>query len=210
MRLPIAFSVSATSKPMTTEELVSQIIDRELHHSERGKPWAFSRARLHAADKGGWTRGGITAASWGRYKKFGRSATPEELNAIGEADARQFYRERYVGPFAFLADPLKALMVDWAVTSGHDDPAKALQATLKRRGIYDGIIDGVVGPKTRRALIEDPSPRTTYTDVYNARVRFYVNLAMRDPAVLDLLADNPRCQLWNLRGWVNRALEFSL
>lgn len=167
-------------------------------------------ARKHPADKGGWTRGGITAKNWGAYRRLGRPATPSELNAITELDALDFYYERYVrlpGLESVPDDSLRALLVDWTFTSWSDDPIKALQQSLAARLLYDGPIDGVLGPKTKAALLMDRAPRQTYREVLAARIRFYLGLAF-DDQVDAFLESHPTSQLQNARGWVNRCLEF--
>lgn len=167
-------------------------------------------ARARTADKGGLTRGGITAKNWGDYKHLGRPATAEELNAITEEQALEFYFQRYVELPHFdqvLDQKLRALLVDWAFTSWYDDPTKALQRSLATRGLYHGAIDGALGPMTISALRADRDPRRLYQDVSNDRVRFYVALALSDDGVEAFMAAHPESQLHNLKGWLNRALE---
>ena len=70
---------------MTDTEIIADVLKRELAPDE--PTWASSRARVQAADKGGATRGGITARSWGQFKGWARDATRAELDAITEAEA---------------------------------------------------------------------------------------------------------------------------
>lgn len=167
-------------------------------------------ARNKPSDRGGLTRGGITARSWGEYKHLGRPATADELNAITEAEALTFYLQRYVLRPHFdqvLDQKLRALLVDWSFTSWSDDPVKALQRSLRDRGYNPGPIDGVIGPQTIAALQADRDPRRLYRDVLAARLRFYVGLAF-DHDVFAFLDAHPETQLHNLAGWINRSLEF--
>lgn len=191
-------------------------IERVLRDGLRREGWP-KPARHHPADRGGLTRGGITAVNWGDYKRLGRPATAEELNAITEDEALAFYFDRYVllPHFDQITDQkLRALLVDWAFTSWWDDPTKALQSSLKARGLYDGNIDGVLGPKTKDALFRDRDPRQLYRDVYTARGDFYVTLALTDPMLWRLLKkadpdgiEASKLQIHNLRGWLNRHAE---
>jgi lysozyme family protein len=172
--------------------------------------WAGGRAkaRHQAADRGGLTRGGMTATNWGRYKQLGRLATADELNAITEDEALEFYYTEYCLALHFdqvLDQQLRALLIDWAFTS-YDDPAKALQASLKARGLYAGKLDGVIGPQTIAALRADREPKRLFQDVFIARIKHYVKCAW-DAPVRHFLKANRETQLHNLPGWINRSLE---
>lgn len=182
----------------TVEEIIGAILRREGGYVN------------HPADKGGPTKHGITARTLADWCGLDRPVTAEEVQALDVDTARAIYRTRYVVPFDWLSDPLRSLVVDWAVTSGFDDPVKVLQTTLKRRGIYDGAIDGVAGPKTREAVVVDPDPRRTYREVFTARVEFYTRLALSDPQVRAFRKGHPDTDLENLAGWLARSLEFAL
>lgn len=187
-------------------------IERVLRDAMAREGWRNGQAALidQASDKGGLTRGGITAKTWGAYKKLGRSATATELLAITEDEALQFYFTEFVlAPKLDLVldQQLRALMVDWAFTSWLQ-PVKALQASLKRRGLYTDQIDGKIGARTKAALFADREPRTTFRDVFNARIVFYVSLGF-DAQVREFLRTHPTSQLHNVRGWVNRCLDFT-
>lgn len=190
---------------ITTAEIITGVIRRETG----GLPWSLARAQLHAADKGGWTRGGITALNAGLFLGLGRPAAPDELNAMTPDQAFAFYEQRYCRPYLGVPEPLRTLLTDWAVTSWHDDPTKALQTALVRRGVYAGHIDGVLGPKTRAAIVADSNARQTYRDVYAARMRYMVHVAFDDVQVKEFLKAHPTSQLHFLRGWINRTLEFT-
>lgn len=189
---------------------VTQIIDGVL--AREGWPQLTNRA----ADKGGWTKGGITTTSWGQYAHLGRPATPAELNAITESQARGFYFDRHVMPYQDVPDvpdPLRTLLADWSVTSWHDDPTKAVQVQLAKLGLYKGAIDGGFGPLTKAALqtffgVPSNDARAFYLEIVKARIRQLVNEALDDGAVQQFLQDHKNTDLSNLRGWVNRGLEF--
>jgi lysozyme family protein len=172
--------------------------------------WRDGQARLvnHPADKGGLTRGGVTAVNWGAQLGLGRPATAAELQAITYSEAEAFYTRRYLKPFEQVPDPrLRALLVDWAFTSWLDDPTKALQTSLQRRELYSGAIDGIIGPLTIAAVRIDPDQRKTYRDVLAARIVFYRQLAY-DADVRVFLKTHPTSQLVNFPGWLNRCLDF--
>jgi lysozyme family protein len=196
-------------------------IDRVLREAMRREGWRDGDARLidHPADSGGLTRGGVTARSWGEYRNFGRPATGDELLTMTYDEAREFYWRRYVVLPGFDQVPdqkLRALLVDWAFTSWFDDPTKAVQTALKARGLYTGAIDGILGPKTRAAVFADRDPRQTFRAVFNARIDFYVMLALTDGLLWALLKradpsgrDAATLQIANLRGWLRRVCEFT-
>lgn len=151
-------------------------------------------------DRGGYTRGGITLATLGDWR--GCPQTPNDLLAMTETEARAIYRQRYLSPWEFLEDAaLFAVVVDYAVTSGHDDPTKALQ-------IATGVtVDGVLGPKTRAAVLA-ADPRVLRECVIGYRVRHMVDLALNDSKLKTAIAGHADLQLFNLRGWINRSTSF--
>ena len=191
---------------------VDPIVVKMLRDCLMREGWPAS-ARSLPSDRGGLTRGGITARSWGRYMKLGRDATEMELNAIDEPSALNFYFDEYVRKprFGEIADArLRELLVDWAFTSWSDDPTKALQRALVKQGKNIGSVDGVIGDLTLAAVNSTTTSATTlYRDVFTDRVRFYVALAIGEPAVVALMKRDPYSQLHNLTGWVNRALQFA-
>lgn len=186
---------------MTADQLVNEIIRREL---PPGIALEESRALKHAADRGGWTRAGITAQAAGEWLQLRREATVRELNRLTAAQIRQFYIDRHIMPFCWLADPLRALVADWSVTSG-GRPVKAVQSALRRRGVYKGAVDGIAGPQTRAATAGDPDPRLTYVEVLAERVQFYVDIPFVEPGIKAFMKMHPKTQLHNVRGWVRRA-----
>lgn len=188
-------------------------IERVLLAGLRREGWndGKAQARAQAADRGGLTRGGMTAVSWGEFKHLGRPATAGELNAITEPEALEFYYQRHVLTPRFdqvLDQRLRALLIDWSFTSGVH-PIKALQHSLATRGLYHGEIDGGIGPKTIAALLSDRDPRQLFRDVYNERIRFYLDLAFAGAEVAAFLKAHPESQLHNARGWAFRCLEFT-
>lgn len=176
--------------------------------------WDRGRAKARAldSDRGGLTRGGITAVSWGEFRHLGRPATAGELDAITETEALEFYYQRHVVLPRFdqvLDQKLRALLVDWSFTSWFDDPVKAVQSSLRARGLYADAVDGAMGPKTIAALQADRDPRQLFRDVYNARIRFYLDLAFAGAEVTAFLKAHPASQLHNARGWAFRCLDFT-
>lgn len=72
----------------------------------------------HPADRGGPTKYGITASTLGEWRKLGRTATEEEVQALTEQEARQIYFTNYVqrpGLDVIQDQKLLGLLVDTAV-----------------------------------------------------------------------------------------------
>lgn len=175
-----------------------EVIERQIDVILKREGWPLYTNL--AFDKGGPTLGGITLQTLSNWR--GSQQTVEQLKKLSLEEARQIYRQRYLEPWEFITDPaLFAVLVDYAVTSGHDDPTKALQ---KKTGV---TVDGVLGPKTRAAVLAaDPVKLREYVIGY--RVRHMVDLALNDSKLKALIAGRADLQLFNLRGWCNRATSF--
>lgn len=190
----------------TIDEIISDVLVRE------GWPTVTDRP----SDKGGLTRGGITFANYNAWLvSIGRAPiTAEQFRSLTEADARAFLVDQFSRPFTFVSgDPdIFVQLVDWAVTSGPDAPAHALQAALTLHAGYTGAVDGVPGPKTKAAWmsIANDFGACALIDkqLVSARVSFYLDCALHDPAVAAFRQASPNTDLENVRGWINRALEF--
>ena len=177
----------------------SAVVQAQLDAILRREAWPTYSNR--AADKGGPTKGGITLKTLSAW--LGWSATIIELKALTKDQARAIYLDRYIRPWEFVPDDdLFAVLVDYAVPSWHDDPARAVQEKL---GI---TVDGVLGPQTRAAVIAYPDPSALKAYVLQHRIRKFVDLALNDPPLKNFIANHPEVQARNLRGWINRVTEF--
>ena len=174
---------------MTLEQMLARIE----HHE--GWPKYTNRP----SDKGGPTKGGVTQATLSAHR--GRPVTPEEVMALGRTEVHEIYRQRYIAPWEWVAnEQLRWLLVDYAITSWHDDPAIALQ-----RGV-GAKVDGIIGPKTRMAVLAADQD-LLYAYVWRHRMGKFFEVAY-DPSVKEFLKTNDETQLHNLRGWMNRLAEF--
>ena len=179
---------------MTANQIVDGILRREggfVHHQ---------------ADKGGATNRGITAATLGEFRRLGRPATPDEVQAMAEDEARLIYTRRYLAPWRWVQEPLRILLIDWGVTTSHPNVIKGLQRALAEQGEYDGLIDGIAGTKTRQA-VERADDWALYLRVLEQREAFYLDLAF-DAQTMAFLRDHPKTQLHFARGWLSRCREF--
>jgi lysozyme family protein len=149
----------------------------------------------HPMDKGGPTNFGITARTLGEWRNLGRRATWREVQALTREEALQIYRRRYIEnpgftPDVFPHDGLRAILIDHGVLSGPFTAIKDLQEVLNIEA------DGVIGPRTRAALLLADHERVC-TALAKARIVRFVRIAQGDPSQLAFLA-----------GWVNRGLAF--
>ena len=177
---------------MTEAEIIDGILQIEKGYADR------------AADRGGPTNFGITISTLSSWRRM--NCTADDVKNMQPSEARAIYGARYLKPWAWLTDErLRVLCVDWAVTSWHDNPIKALQAAVGT------LADGDVGPETKRmtagALARDAG--YVYRSVLAARRRYYTDLAMDELPVQILLKSNKTLNLHNLRGWLNRCEMFA-
>ena len=129
-------------------------------------------------DPGLATRYGITAANLGVWRRLGRPATPAEVEALSEAEARAIYRADYIeGPgFDEIADPhVRQCVVDFAVHSGVSRAIGVLQRAV---GV---AIDFKIGPVTL-AAVAAADPARLVAQITRARVELLAGWMRRNPA----------------------------
>lgn len=157
---------------MSNEEIISDILERE----------GGSTSTHDHLDAGGRTQFGVSEASNPQAWKDGK---------VTEAEARAIYEAKYIispGFDRIKDEKVKALLVDWGVSSGPFIAIKHLQEVL---GVEQ---DGNLGPLTLAALEGFPSLSNL---LVASRLRMLVDLVVKHPT-----------QLRFLRGWVSRCLEF--
>lgn len=177
---------------MTEDEIISGILRRE----------GGDKYTDHPADRGGPTKWGITLAAWAAY--LGRAVTAAEVRAIEEAQARVFYRRRYILAPGFdkVADPhLRELLIDAGVNHGPGNPIRWIQAAAEVR------VDGELG-SVSIAAINGANPLELFLWILAARFKLYGRLTTRDPALQRAKRDGYRTQAENTEGWCNRAAGF--
>lgn len=144
----------------------------------------------HPADRGGPTKWGITAKAWS--EAIGRPATEDDVRRVSEADARAFYRAKYIlAPNFHKVSPLvMPLLIDCGVNHGVERAAKWYQKVVGAEQ------DGVIGPKTLAAAALLPA-MTVYLLICAERIRFYGVIVSRDHSQAEFAS-----------GWNNRAAKF--
>lgn len=168
---------------MTTDRLIDEILKREGGYQD--DPTDSGNAH------GGATNFGITARTLGEWRRLGRQATKAEMKALTVEEARAIYKAQYVRPFEDVPFPdLQAALVDFGVNSGTVTAIEKLQEVL---GV---VVDGVLGPRTRTAMVAMPW-KLTVNALVAARVKHCSELVEKDAKQRD-----------KLRGWVKRAVSF--
>lgn len=166
---------------MTTDEIIDAIIERE---------GGYVNDRH---DYGRATKFGITAATLGAWRGYGRSASAEEVRQMPMNEAREIYRQKYVNDpgFAQIADgKLRAQLVDDAVLSG---PRAAITSLQLELGVKP---DGLLGPATAAAA--------NAADTAALRRKLAVARSLR----LARIVQKDHSQSRFIVGWLHRALGF--
>lgn len=164
---------------MTEDELLDGLVEREGGYSE------------NAADAGGATKYGITAAVLGNWRRLGRQATRAEVQSLTIEEAKEIYRQRYLPPFAWVPfEALRVQLVDFGVTSGTGTAMRMLQRVL---GVAE---DGIAGDRTKAALLSS-SWRLVNASLVARRVAYDTAIVDRDPT-----------QKVFHYGWTRRAVSF--
>ena len=169
---------------MTEAEVIASIVHREGGWSD------------HPDDRGGPTKYGITVATLGRWRKYGRNATRSELRTLTSQEAGEIYHAEYITRpgFAQIAfEPLRVQCVDFGVNSG---PPRAIR--WLQRVCSCTPVDGVLGAVTARHVNALPG-RLVNDALVAARLRL----------LEDFMASDPRQETFR-RGWTTRALSFVL
>ena len=130
----------------------------------------------HPADRGGPTNYGITLKT-ARAVSGDPKFTKEALAQMTEDDAAEIYKRLYMAPFAALSafavfnrpDIMKFLF-NAAVQHGSSGAIKMLQQALG-----DVEVDGVLGPKTQRAINLSPLDAVDafFVRLISARAMYY-------------------------------------
>lgn len=155
------------------------------------------------ADRGGPTKGGVTLGAWRDYIDD-QTATAEDLQAVTEEQAREFYEFKFIVEPKFDAiqdQNLRHLLIDAGVNHHPRHPSKWLQAAL---GVKQ---DGRIGPITLEATA-CANPRVLYWRVLSRRVQLYGRLVSADRELKRARHAGFHLQAEFASGWNNRAASF--
>jgi lysozyme family protein len=188
----------------STYELVTDVLRREGWPAVTDDP----------ADAGGLSRGGVSLKHYNRWRlQQGLPDVPrDKFHLLAEFEARQFFEASLFEPLRFVKDArIFAFVADWSVNAGPDNPIRAIQKELQKRGFYAGAVDGIAGPKTRAAWNAATADLARVTDIeialIKAAVEEDINRAI-DKKARAFIEANPDTQLTWLKGWVLRRLSF--
>lgn len=173
------------------QDLIDQLITRVLGRE------GFDRYTNDPTDAGGPTKYGVTLATLHEWRKAPVSAF--DVQQLTEDEARRIYRWKFF-PAGYETIPdaeLLELLFDYGVNSGPPMAVKALQAVLKRIGLYDGEIDGGFGDKSKAAVAR----------VNNWAALFYAVKCERYEALMRWIGSR-NDQAKYATGWSNRQDQF--
>lgn len=150
------------------------------------------------ADRGGRTNLGITQATLDQYNKV-KGMPSQDVAVLSEKKAREIYFDNYWMPAKCgqMPEPLDLIVFDTAVNMGVGRSARFLQMAL---GIE--LVDGVIGPKTMKALHEEISAGRVeeLCDLYMAARRgHYQRIVEKDET-----------QQKFIKGWMNRLNDLAM
>lgn len=177
--------------------MIDQLID-ELLLIEGG-------LNTHPEDRGGITNHGISL----RYaRRIGLDldgdfdVDDEDILLVTPEIARRLYKEDfYFGPrIDRLPEPVQPVVFDMAVNHG---PPRAVMILQRACNVYLNtriVEDGIIGPKTAKAVqkVYDANGLYFLQQIYIMRVSFYREIVAKDPS-----------QKKFLNGWLNRAKKFA-
>ena len=139
-------------------------------------------------DRGGPTKFGITLATLRRYRQDDNLQAIDVEN-LTAPEAKQIYYKLFyvpVGGDEIISDKASVLMFDVGVNSGDYTAVKMAQK------IVNAGIDGVIGPKTIKAINGCDELVFVREFIQAQQIRY-----------IDIVKAHPE-QIENLRGWINR------
>ncbi len=153
------------------------------------------------ADRGGPTKWGITQKAWSEY--HGIDATEDDIKAITEVQAREFYEKMYVTAPGFDRLPflIRPLVIDSGVNSGVRAASKWVQRAI---GVKQ---DGWVGPITCQRAMEY-NHISLFLRIVSYRCKLYGRLVARDPQLKAAQDAGFKLQARFASGWNNRVMNF--
>ena len=168
---------------MTLDAILDELLTREGGFSD------------DSADRGSFTKYGITAMTLGNWRGWTRPATHAEVEALTRVEAKAIYIARYIEQPGFTPEnipdlALRVALIDDGVNTGPRSAIKRLQRAV---GVPQ---DGILGPRTKAALaLVDPV--WVRTECVKSRCIYYGHLVAQDATQRRFIV-----------GWLTRALGF--
>ncbi|KKL16929.1 hypothetical protein LCGC14_2490650 [marine sediment metagenome] len=153
------------------------------------------------ADRGGPTKWGITQKKWSEH--HGIEATEDDIKAITEVQARDFYEKKYViAPrFNLLPYMIIPLVIDSGVNSGVRCASKWVQRAVGAKQ------DGWIGDKSIARAMES-NHVSTFLRIVSYRCKLYGRLVARDAQLKAAQDAGFKLQARFASGWNNRVMSF--
>lgn len=148
-------------------------------------------------DKGGATKYGVTIAVWKQYgydKNGDEIIDKEDVKLISKEDAFNIAKKLYwdaVKGDQINNQSIAEFIFDWGYNSG---PKTAIKHTQQVLGV---TVDGLIGPKTLKAINE--SPQEELFNKLKAKRKLFFEA---------VVANNPSQKKF-LKGWLNRNNSFT-
>jgi lysozyme family protein len=135
------------------------------------------------------TMKGVTLATYRKF--FGKDKNCKDLKGITQAEWDLIFKEGYWDKWK--ADDINNqsiadLLVDWCWTSG----VYGIKLPQRVLGVVD---DGVVGPKTLKAINDYPNKKELFDKLWNRRKKHFQDIAKNGKEKF-------------LKGWLNRLNDF--
>lgn len=141
------------------------------------------------ADSGGATNYGITQHVYDSYRTS-KGEIVQSVKLLSDAEVSDVYYKLYwiKNHCDVLPDKIDTAVFDFAVNAGNE-------AMRELQLICNVKVDGIFGPKTMAAVLSfyETSPEVMLNTYFDAREKFYKNLADRIPKDRKFL-----------KGWINR------
>lgn len=174
---------------MTIDEIITDILKAE----------GWDKYTNDPVDRGGPTKWGITLKAWQDYRGDWTSVNEDDIKAITEQEAREFYELEYVKSPRFdqLPPLLMPMVVDCGVNHGVTRASKWVQRAVEAKE------DGVIGPKTLDA-VTSVNLLAIYQRVAAYRFQLYGKIVSNDHSQAKYAHG------WNNRGakWLMRLADY--
>lgn len=153
----------------------------------------------YGTDEGGPTKYGITLVTLHAWRKTSVSA--DDVASLTETEAVAIYRSMFFPSWYELVpqEIAEEFLFDDGVNAGTGNSGRHVQSVLQHWKLYDGAIDGDVGPKSAAALAK----------VTNWGAFFYAVKCERLEMYLRQIGSRP-INAANAAGWANRSDQFEL
>lgn len=149
----------------------------------------------HPNDGGGPTKFGITQKTLSEWR--GYWASVQEIKDLTQEEAKQIYEEKYfLGPKLHrLPESVQLFIFDCSINHGPSRAVKFLQKALNKLKVAHLKVDGINGPRTRKAA--EKGGEKLKEQLIIERIKFYCLIRCGDAS-----------QQVFMDGWIKRTIGF--